>query len=215
MPYTSSSILVGTEVGALIVAVTIETPPFSSIFVSSTIIEVTIGLSLLNKFRVVESEAVVALVNPELTVNIMVSLISISSSSNPLVLTVSSLEVTPAGMVILISLNIYSVVWVAVPDTEKFIIISLFEVLLSLATSAISLAEFSSIFSALHSKLITGGASSSTIVIVCSLVWSEMALITDIGVITIFSSSSSEVSSRAVIVRFPVVSPAGMVIRGP
>ena len=215
MPYTSSSILVGTEVGALIVAVTIETPPFSSIFVSSTIIEVTIGLSLLNKFRVVESEAVVALVNPELTVNIMVSLISISSSSNPLVLTVSSLEVTPAGMVILVSLNIYSVVWVAVPDTEKFIIISLFEVLLSLATSAISLAEFSSIFSALHSKLITGGASSSTIVIVCSLVWSEMALITDIGVITIFSSSSSEVSSRAVIVRLPVVSPAGIVIRGP
>ena len=85
----------------------------------------------------------------------------------------------------------------------------------ALATSATSLAEFSSIFSALHSKLITGGASSSTIVIVCSLVWSEMALITDIGVITIFSSSSSEVSSRAVIVRFPVVSPAGMVIRGP
>ena len=182
---------------------------------SSTIIEVIIGGSLLNKFKVVKSEAVVALVKPELTVNTMVSLISISSSSNPLVLTLRSLELTPAGIVIPVLLNVYSVVWVAVPDTEKLITISLFEVLLSLATSATSLAEFSSIVSSPHSKVITGSASSSIIVMVCVLVWSENALTTDIGEITIVSSSSSEVSSRAVIVSVPEVSPAGMVIRGP
>jgi hypothetical protein len=121
------------------------------------------------------------------------------------VLTLRSLELTPAGIVIPVLLNVYSVVWVAVPDTEKLITISLFEVLLSLATSATSLAEFSSIVSSPHSKVITGSASSSIIVMVCVLVWSENALTTDIGEITIVSSSSSEVSSRAVIVSVPEV----------
>ena len=61
---------VGFDAGASKVAVITEIPPFSSILVSVLVIEVTLGLSSLNKFKLTKSAVVVALVT--VGVNIMV-----------------------------------------------------------------------------------------------------------------------------------------------
>ena len=82
-------ICVGFDAGAFKVALITEIPPFSTILVSELVINVTVGLSLLNKFKVTASKAVAVLVS--VGVNIMVCNTSISSSSNPLVL----IEIAP------------------------------------------------------------------------------------------------------------------------
>ena len=141
------------------------------------------------------------------------SFVSTSSSSIFLVEIVIVPDVSPELITIGLSEIEYSSLS-AVPDKVNGIEISRFEVSEMVAVIVKSFSEFSVIVSELRLKIISGGLSPSTIVILISSLILLFAFNVLTGLKVIVSSFSSDESRIAFIVISDDVSPAGITISG-